>query len=928
MSRTTSISGGININSGGVSTGSNVGGNIIVGDALVNQSLARESYLHQLPAPPHDFTGRKTELDELIHAVDRGVTIFGLQGQGGIGKTALALQLVQKLLPLYPAAQFFLDLRGVSDSPLTPAEAMSHVIRAYYPEQRLPDDEGQLKAIYQSVLHDQKALLLMDNAKDKDQVLPLIPPHTCCLIVTSRQHFTLPGLHAQNLEVMSPDDAYDLLIKIAPRLTQYEIRITNELTSLCAYLPLALRAAASTLAEKIDLDPADYAKQLRNEKKRLGLKGVTATTGEISVEASLNLSYARLSANTQRTLQRLSVFPDDFDSHAAEIICDDEGQKSLSELVKRSLADYSDKTTRYKLHYLTRLFASHRLPDDERYAVQLHHAQHYLETLKTAQQLYFKGGDSITNGLALFDLERLNIERGQAWASANAKNDTVAQVCNDYPNAGAYVIQLRLHPRQQIRWIEDALNAARQLKDRYGEGIHLGNLGLAYADLGETHKAIKFYEQQLNIVHEIGDRRGEGNALGNLGLAYTALGETRKAIEFHEQQLKIVREIGDRRGEANALGNLGLAYVDLGEIYNAIEFYGSALIIAREIGDRRNEGNWLSNLGIAYANLGETRKAIEYHEQALIIAREIGDRRNESSGLGNLGLVYADLGEMRKAVEFYNQRLIIAREIGDRRGEGKALGNLGNANAALGETRKAIEYYEQALIITREIGDRRGEESVLGNLGLAYTALGETRKAIEYYEQALIIARDIVDRFGEGKTLSNLGNAYTDLGETRKGTECYESALKIARDVEDSRSISNYSFSLGLIFIDQGRWYDALRLFEECLEIRRKGDDLDARADAIYQIAHIHHLLRNLEKARTYYRDAKRLYEKTNNQKGIAPCNLSLGRLMIQMGFVDDAMQELTIAGEIYRSLDDQSRIDTTDEMMRLAKGIKEKQLA
>ena len=215
--------------SGGVTVGGNVGGNIIVGDhnTIVNQYPTRESFLHQLPAPPHDFTGRKTELDELTKAVDRGVTISGVQGQGGVGKTALALQLAQKLLPLYPAAQFFLDLRGVSDSPLTPAEAMAHVIRAYYPDQRLPDDEGQLKAIYQSVLHDQKALLLMDNAKDKDQVLPLIPPHTCCLIVTSRQHFTLPGLHAQNLEVMSPDDARDLLLKIAHRLTQYEIRNTK-----------------------------------------------------------------------------------------------------------------------------------------------------------------------------------------------------------------------------------------------------------------------------------------------------------------------------------------------------------------------------------------------------------------------------------------------------------------------------------------------------------------------------------------------------------------------------------------------------------------------------------------------------------------------------------------------------------------------------
>jgi tetratricopeptide (TPR) repeat protein len=71
----------------------------------------------------------------------------------------------------------------------------------------------------------------------------------------------------------------------------------------------------------------------------------------------------------------------------------------------------------------------------------------------------------------------------------------------------------------------------------------------------------------------IGDRRGEGNALGNLGLAYAALGEARRAIEFYEQALVIDREIGDRRGEGADLGNLGSAYFTLGEARRAIEFY-------------------------------------------------------------------------------------------------------------------------------------------------------------------------------------------------------------------------------------------------------------------------------------------------------------------------------------------------------------------
>jgi hypothetical protein len=74
--------------------------------------------LHQLPAPPADFTGRIAELSRLTAAIAQGgATISGLRGLGGIGKTALALKLAEGLTPAYPDAQFYLDLRGASPTP-------------------------------------------------------------------------------------------------------------------------------------------------------------------------------------------------------------------------------------------------------------------------------------------------------------------------------------------------------------------------------------------------------------------------------------------------------------------------------------------------------------------------------------------------------------------------------------------------------------------------------------------------------------------------------------------------------------------------------------------------------------------------------------------------------------------------------------------
>ena len=197
-----------------------------------------------------------------------------------------------------------------------------------------------------------------------------------------------------------------------------------------------------------------------------------------------------------------------------------------------------------------------------------------MKVLRNAGALYERGGDALRQGLALFDAEWGNIQAGQAWATSNAAtNEEAAQLCSDYPGYGAFLLMLRQHPREQIRWREAALAAARQLKNRAAEGVHLGNLGIAYNSLGEYRHTIEYQNQALVILREIGDRRSEGAALGSLGLAYRNLGEYRRAIEYHDQYLAIAREIGDRRGEGTARNGLGLAYRSLGEYWRAIEHY-------------------------------------------------------------------------------------------------------------------------------------------------------------------------------------------------------------------------------------------------------------------------------------------------------------------------------------------------------------------
>jgi tetratricopeptide (TPR) repeat protein len=526
----------------------------------------------------------------------------------------------------------------------------------------------------------------------------------------------------------------------------------------CGCLPLALRIAGNCLALNDDCTPEAYATLLANERTRLTyLKD--DQDPRLDVAANIALSVAQLDADTRRAWALLGLFPAPFDVAAVravwsgeELLPVEQVLATLRALCNRSLLSYdagpapsaAKGSDRYYQHDLLRLAAARELPDvGDAKDARLRYARYYLEIAGAANSLYLEGGADLLRGLALFDQEWPHIRAGQAWAAAHAPADAAdARLTSDYPEAGVYLLALRLHPRDRIAWLRAAVDAARRLDDKAAKSGHLDNLGLAHADLGQVRTAIDYHQQALAISREIGDRRSEGADLGNLGTAYARLGETRTAIDYHQQALAIYRDIGDRRGEGSILGNLGLAYMHLGETLAAIECYEGALAIAREIGDRRVEGNDLGNLGSAHADLGDLRTAIEHYEQALAIAREIGDRRGEGNWLGNLGDAYARLRETSAAIDYYEGALAIAREIGDRRSEGNWLGNLGNAYADLGEARTAIDSYEQALAIVREIGDRHGEANTCWNLGLLYKDIDPAR-AVELMEISVAHEREI-----------------------------------------------------------------------------------------------------------------------------------------------------------------------------------------
>ena len=637
---------------------------------------------------------------------------------GGVGKTALATVVAHRMKDRYPDAQLFLNLRGADPEqrpPVTPAEAMQNVIHCFRPEAWLPGTVEGLTPIYRSVLAEAgRVLLLLDNAAGAEQVRPLLPPPNCLLLVTSRAQFQLPGLATRNLDCLQPAKSRELLLELAPRLDSH----ADKAAELCGNLPLALEVFAGAVNDKSLTPVPELLERFAQKQEKLA-----------PVEAAFQVSYELLPEELRRCWRLLAVFPASFDLRAAAAVWADgpltptlspDGQEgtrragegvarardALQSLVNASLVEWNEASNRLRLHDLVRQFCEEKLRSGglasaadfaepgksgeagsarqgaatEEEPARFRHARHYCDVGAEADKLYLQGGENILRGLELFDRERTHLEvafeflvslltRSSGSLSpieGESREERAATLLTSLVDAVVYASDLRFHPHQSIRWQEGQLEAARTSKQRAAEGIAFGNLGNAYAVLGDARKAIEYYEKALVASRDVGDRRVEGTVLGNLGVAYKNSGDAVKGIEFYEQQLVIAREIGDRRGEGNALGNLGNAH----------------------------------------KNLGDARKAIEFHEQQLFIAREIGDRRGEGNALGNLGIACSDLGDAVKAIEFYEQQLVITRKIGHRRGEGNALWNSADELWKLGDRSQAIRRGESALAIYEAIGDR------------------------------------------------------------------------------------------------------------------------------------------------------------------------------------------------------------------------------
>jgi DNA-binding SARP family transcriptional activator/tetratricopeptide (TPR) repeat protein len=664
----------------------------------------------QLPSAVAHFAGRAGELAALDALLDdagrtaRGtVVISAVAGTAGVGKTALAVRWAHQAAGRFRDGQLYVNLRGFdpSGAPLTPGEAVRGFLDALgVPAEQVPRDPDSKAALYRSLLAGKQVLILLDNARDEQQVRPLLPAGPGCLvIITSRSR--LAGLAAGEgarllaLDVLSQDEARQVLAARLGERAAAEPGAVDEIARLCGRLPLALAVAAARAAERPRLPLADLAAMLGDARGRLDALDVGDPA--MNVRAVLSWSVGRLGPAAARMFALLGLHPGpDMTAAAAASLAGTEppaADRAVQELGAASLLT-EHQPGRYALHDLLRAYAAEHaeaLDAGTRRAAVGRMLDHYLHTARAA-------------ALLLSPMRE--------------------QVSPAPPTAGVTLEALASH-QQALDWFEaehQVLSAALQLAARTGFDTCAWQLAWA---MGDYLRRIARW-QELDVIERaglaaatrLGDLAGQAAIRRRLGGTCVLLGDYPQASAHLSECLELYGRLGDRAGQANVHLDLGSAFEQQGRFADGLSHTEQALRHSQAAGYKAGQAAALSNIGWFQALLGDYEQARGSCWEALALFQELGSQHREAAVWDNLGYAEHHLGNLTEAAMYYQRSLALFRETGNRLFQAVILDHLGDNSRAAGDLDEARHAWQQALEIFGDL-HRPDAENVQAKLGAA-----------------------------------------------------------------------------------------------------------------------------------------------------------------------------------------------------------------
>jgi DNA-binding SARP family transcriptional activator/tetratricopeptide (TPR) repeat protein len=630
---------------------------------------------HQLPAAPLGFTGRCVQLAAVDAALGgtaaptNGMPICVISGAGGMGKTWLALRWAAAHLDRFPDGQIHVNLRGFdpAGAPIPPDSAVRALLDAFdVPASAIPADPQAQAALYRSLIAGRRILIVLDNARDSDQVVPLLPGTAgCAVLVTSRHRLTglviAHGARSVTLDALTgPESRALLAARLGDGRMAAEPDAVDRLLRYCAGLPLALGIVAARVTTEPDVPLAAMADELATAARRLDALDVGETVGDL--RAVLACSTRALAAQEARVFGHLGVAdgPDVSLEALASLTAlpAAAARRAVRELANAHLVT-EHGPGRYRTHDLVRLYAAEQVDPAGRPAAVRRQLDHHLHTAAAAARVVEPYRDPVALAPPAAGVvvdPPTDPERAWAWFTAERPNLLAAVTRAARSEAGghawrlawylAYFLEQRGYWADLVATNEVALAAT---DDPLGRANAHRGIARGHTWLGRFDEARDHLRQALDLFGRLGDDTGRGHVHRALARVSARQGRPADAVTHDLLALDLFRAAGHDFGQANVLNSLGWHHAHLGDLARAVAYCEQALAIQRATDDRIGQALTWDSLGYAHHRLGRRERAITCYETALALFRRTDNRYLEATVLTRLGDVHDRAGDVAKA---------------------------------------------------------------------------------------------------------------------------------------------------------------------------------------------------------------------------------------------------------------------------------------
>ncbi|NPV09089.1 MAG: AAA family ATPase [Anaerolineae bacterium] len=679
------------------------------------------------PPPVTPLVGREREMAEIARLLaDPDCHLLTLLGQGGVGKTRLALEAAHEM------SERFRD--GAVVVPLESLPGADHVAGAIASATRVPGaaavgptaEADEVTRLLEH-LRTREALVVLDGMEHLLDSAPLLERLTASapqvkVLVTSRERLNLMSewvLEVRGLACPPSPEAPEhyaacrLFLGAARRNVAGYLPTPDQwpaIVRVCRLvegLPLGLEMAAAWVRA---LPVEDIAAELERNLDFPSRVWRGAPERHRSLRAVFEQSWSLLLPKEQQALARLSVFRAGFTREAADAIAA-AGPAMLMMLVDKSLLSYADGG-RYHLHAVVKQYAAEKLalsPDDERQA-RGQHCRYCLEMLRQVGAGLMAGGEDTP--LALLQAEVPDLEAAWDHAVANRGWELVRGAAA----AWALFHEMLGRPEEGLRSFSAAMEPARkELSERPGEEP-AALLALLLAVTGRFRAVLSYPREQvsevraqsLSLAQELPDGREVAFAL--LVNSVGAEPSPAAALESCRRSQGIFRASGDRWAEALArLVWADAANLGLHDYEAAWVGYETALAIFSDLGHHWGQALCHNGMAIVATARGLHHEAAHLGREALAIFEQRGDLRR----MVETRLLLAQAGWASGRPLAARQDVEAALTAAERSGYAPAvtwlLSHAASLAASHGQHGQAREWLERSVTRARASGDGHAE---------------------------------------------------------------------------------------------------------------------------------------------------------------------------------------------------------------------------